>query len=174
MASIKPVDIKKTLNVDFCCVSCGSTENLTVDHVFPKSRGGADHVANYQIMCKTHNESKKNYIDYSFEYIDVIKISEIYTRLFRDERTFSHNYKHTLLEKCFGKKLTGNELLTKKEFGYMVDYFKMYGINLEFYPKTRKVIKDRIKFFIETNPDYTLPKHMILKLLEKKCLTFDL
>lgn len=35
---------------------------MTLDHVHPKSKGGVDHVSNYQPMCKTHNELKADKI----------------------------------------------------------------------------------------------------------------
>ena len=33
---------------------------MTIDHVHPKSKGGPDHILNYQPMCKVHNELKSN------------------------------------------------------------------------------------------------------------------
>lgn len=40
------------------CVTCGSTDRLTLDHVFPYSRGGEDVFANLQTMCQPCNSSK--------------------------------------------------------------------------------------------------------------------
>ena len=40
------------------CVYCGSTENLSVDHLFPRIKGGADHVENLVCSCKSCNSSK--------------------------------------------------------------------------------------------------------------------
>ena len=40
------------------CVYCGSTENLSVDHLFPCIKGGADHVENLVCSCKSCNSSK--------------------------------------------------------------------------------------------------------------------
>lgn len=42
--------------VEGCCVS----EDLTVDHRTPLSRGGTDDVSNLQFMCRSHNSSKGN------------------------------------------------------------------------------------------------------------------
>jgi 5-methylcytosine-specific restriction endonuclease McrA len=33
------------------CVMCGATDNLSVDHIIPLSHGGADELANTQILC---------------------------------------------------------------------------------------------------------------------------
>ena len=35
------------------CVYCGSTENLSVDHLFPRIKGGADIVENLVCSCKS-------------------------------------------------------------------------------------------------------------------------
>ena len=40
------------------CVYCGSTENLTIDHVTPKSKGGIDHADNCVTACRPCNQAK--------------------------------------------------------------------------------------------------------------------
>ena len=40
------------------CVYCGATENLSVDHLFPRIKGGADNVENLVCSCKSCNSSK--------------------------------------------------------------------------------------------------------------------
>ena len=40
------------------CVYCGSTENLSVDHLIPRIKGGADTVENLVCSCKSCNSSK--------------------------------------------------------------------------------------------------------------------
>lgn len=40
------------------CVYCGSTENLSVDHLFPRIKGGSDSVENLVCSCKSCNSSK--------------------------------------------------------------------------------------------------------------------
>lgn len=40
------------------CANCGSTENQTIDHIIPISRGGRDSIGNYQTLCKSCNCSK--------------------------------------------------------------------------------------------------------------------
>ena len=40
------------------CVYCGSTNALTLDHVYPKSKGGGNGTDNLQTLCKTCNEIK--------------------------------------------------------------------------------------------------------------------
>lgn len=42
-----------------CAVNgCGIHENLTVDHIFPISRGGTDELSNLQFLCPMHNSAK--------------------------------------------------------------------------------------------------------------------
>lgn len=40
------------------CIDCGSVEDLTVDHVIPKARGGSDALDNLVTRCRTHNSAK--------------------------------------------------------------------------------------------------------------------
>lgn len=40
------------------CVYCGATENLSVDHLFPRIKGGADNIENLVCSCKSCNSSK--------------------------------------------------------------------------------------------------------------------
>jgi len=42
------------------CATCGSTENVTVDHVIPLSRGGRHSIGNLQTLCLSCNSSKNN------------------------------------------------------------------------------------------------------------------
>lgn len=43
-----------------CCAYCGSKQNLTIDHVMPKSRGGKSNWSNLVAACSRCN-SKKGY-----------------------------------------------------------------------------------------------------------------
>ena len=40
------------------CAYCGSEENLTIDHILPRSRGGLDEKINVLCCCKKCNQSK--------------------------------------------------------------------------------------------------------------------
>jgi 5-methylcytosine-specific restriction endonuclease McrA len=44
------------------CVYCGASENLTVDHVIPKSRGGHHTWDNLVTACMKCNNKKDNYL----------------------------------------------------------------------------------------------------------------
>ena len=41
-----------------CCHERFSSKDLTIDHVYPKSKGGDDHEMNYLLLCKTCNNKK--------------------------------------------------------------------------------------------------------------------
>lgn len=40
------------------CVYCGSTENLTIDHVVPRCKGGEDLSSNCVTACRSCNQAK--------------------------------------------------------------------------------------------------------------------
>lgn len=40
------------------CMKCGETDDLTVDHVIPRSKGGSDLANNLQVLCRACNSSK--------------------------------------------------------------------------------------------------------------------
>lgn len=46
--------------VPYVCAipSCGTTDQLTVDHIRPLSRGGTDDLANLRFLCRSHNSAK--------------------------------------------------------------------------------------------------------------------
>lgn len=40
------------------CLHCGTSANLTVDHIIPKVHGGSDHETNLQTLCFSCNQKK--------------------------------------------------------------------------------------------------------------------
>jgi 5-methylcytosine-specific restriction endonuclease McrA len=50
---------KKVMRRDgYRCVRCGATEDLTLDHVIPRSKLGPDGLENLQTLCRSCNEAK--------------------------------------------------------------------------------------------------------------------
>ena len=43
---------------NFSCVSCSTTENLSLDHIHPYSHGGPDTFENLQTLCRSCNSRK--------------------------------------------------------------------------------------------------------------------
>lgn len=48
------------LKRDGKCLQCGSTEDLTLDHIIPRSVGGTDDPENLQTLCRRCNSGKNN------------------------------------------------------------------------------------------------------------------
>jgi 5-methylcytosine-specific restriction endonuclease McrA len=48
------------------CVYCGSHDELHVDHVYPKSRGGAHAIENFQWLCRKCNRAKSDLTEEEF------------------------------------------------------------------------------------------------------------
>jgi len=46
------------LNRDGCCQRCGTEDNLTVDHIVPRTLGGDDSLSNMEVLCGKCNSSK--------------------------------------------------------------------------------------------------------------------
>ena len=48
------------LGVPYVCAhsECEETEELTIDHLVPLSKGGTDDIRNLRFMCRRHNSSK--------------------------------------------------------------------------------------------------------------------
>lgn len=46
--------------VPYVCAwgGCGITDELSIDHIEPLSRGGSDDLSNLQFMCRSHNSQK--------------------------------------------------------------------------------------------------------------------
>lgn len=44
----------------FTCVTCGTKEKLSIDHIHPVSKGGTDEFKNLQVMCRSCNSRKSN------------------------------------------------------------------------------------------------------------------
>lgn len=43
---------------NYQCAYCGSKENLTLDHIIPRSKGGSDNLTNVLCACKKCNNDK--------------------------------------------------------------------------------------------------------------------
>jgi 5-methylcytosine-specific restriction endonuclease McrA len=55
------------------CLKCGNTNDLTVDHIVPLSRGGSNYIYNLQPLCKRCNSIKGNRNCEDFRSFEVTK-----------------------------------------------------------------------------------------------------
>ena len=71
--------IKEKWNYE--CAYCGSEENLTLDHITPRSKGGSERVTNVLCACHSCNQSKGHQMwsDWflSQDFFDKEKLSKI-------------------------------------------------------------------------------------------------
>lgn len=47
------------------CQFCGSTNDLQIDHILPKAKGGPDIEGNLQVLCLRCNNKKRDNIQYN-------------------------------------------------------------------------------------------------------------
>lgn len=47
---------------EYRCVHCAATEPLSIDHIYPWSRGGSDDPDNLQTLCRPCNSKKRDHI----------------------------------------------------------------------------------------------------------------
>lgn len=61
---LKPLSVLDKARVfakdNFKCVKCGSEENLQIDHIYPRSKGGGNEPDNLQTLCRSCNIRKFN------------------------------------------------------------------------------------------------------------------
>jgi len=43
---------------DYKCCACGSREDITIDHIYPESKGGSSDPSNLQTLCRVCNSKK--------------------------------------------------------------------------------------------------------------------
>jgi hypothetical protein len=55
-----PAQTRRQVLAAGMCADCGSTANLTIDHIRPITKGGTDHRRNLQCLCLTCNMRKGN------------------------------------------------------------------------------------------------------------------
>ena len=90
-------DEKIKIQTGSICNYCGSSENLTMDHIFPKHSGGEDVAENLVVACRTCNSSKgkKDLMEWMHnrEHFLPLSIIRRYLKL-----AFYYSYENNLLD----------------------------------------------------------------------------
>ena len=55
------------------CLNCGTTNDLQIDHIYPKSKGGSDILGNLQVLCAKCNQEKSNKFQSLFTFSKEVK-----------------------------------------------------------------------------------------------------
>jgi len=55
------------------CIQCGAINDLQIDHIYPKSKGGSDVLGNLQVLCAKCNQKKSNKFQSTFSFSKEIK-----------------------------------------------------------------------------------------------------
>jgi len=127
-------DEKIKLQTGQICNYCGSSEKLTLDHIFPKRFGGKDNAENLIYACRTCNCSKgkkdlMEWMDYRGQFLPLMIIRR-YLKL-----TFNYCSENDLLDKEI-------EELKEMELPFRIDFLPIS------YPNPNKLvlnIKNHIK-----------------------------
>jgi hypothetical protein len=119
---------KSKLHSDKCCVYCGSTKSLQVDHIIPRKKGGKDSGENIVLACRKCNASKNDtdLLEWyskknSFPPLDVLR-----------------NYMKLVIQFCIENKLMENKAELACEFNLP---FSFTHIPLDF-PQPKELIKN--------------------------------
>lgn len=81
-------DEKIKINTGQICNYCGSSENLALDHIFPKKYGGTDAAENLIFACKACNSSKgkkdlMEWMEYRGEFLPLMVIRRYLKLVFK-------------------------------------------------------------------------------------------
>ena len=81
-ATVRQVMVKelKRLYAD-PCMWCGTTENITLDHLIPLARGGEHSVGNLVAACRSCNSSKGNKLPIEFKWWRINVLSRVEKKL---------------------------------------------------------------------------------------------
>ena len=144
------------LNTKKCCKECGGVNSLTVDHVIPKSLGGANHIGNYQILCKSCNSRKGSKFTGNLgetdKYVSVNTISNFAIH----GQTAS--YFRASIQSAIGKH-NQDSLISAKDIDDFLTYLKVYKIEMDRPIKVEYILPKQAKRYVKKfNPTFKIPE----------------
>lgn len=157
-------ELVDSFNHDHKCCVCDTTNDLTIDHIYPKSLGGLDNILNMRITCSKHNGNKGNYIDYSLEYMSVAYINTAFLkRIVKSNNHLSTHYTETIIKKAIGRTAYNeNYCISMKDYDYFVEFMGLYGVKIKHKPITGLIPKTNAKLLGELRLNYVISKQAIL------------
>ncbi len=113
------------------CCECGSSKNLSMDHIIPKSKGGAkNHIANLQVMCSTCNNIKGSTITEEYdEYVLLERIISCDTKSARISRIYGTKMLSFVVTSSV-KDYNQSVVMHTSEINKLIEYADVYDINL--------------------------------------------
>ena len=87
---VRKADLLLIKSIDYC-VYCGSNENLVIDHIYPRNKGGSNSIKNLTRACNKCNLYKSDFIIEDF-------LNRIIEKRYKSYNTIKHCidviYKH--------------------------------------------------------------------------------
>lgn len=133
----------------YCLEDFEDTSELTIDHIFPRSKGGTNDVDNILLVCKHCNSSKNNIdlLEWYFTKLEIFPPIYILTHYLKNIYFYAKS--HGLLEKH-------REELLEMNLPFNIKYIPIEYPQPEYW----------------TNEDYTLEKEELLQLVENSQINF--
>lgn len=112
------------------CIECGKRDDLTIDHIIPKSRGGANAPSNYQVLCGVCNRRKSS--DIMNEYEKYIYCSDVLDSI-RNDNILSKKARQHIMRTCLSEKIgeISNYTMKVSSFNNFVEYLNAYSITIK-------------------------------------------
>jgi hypothetical protein len=146
------------------CIKCGTKKNLTMDHIIPRSIGGArNHIANLQVMCRdcNHKKASKIYEPYE-EYVLLERIISCGTKEAKWSKIYGTKILSAIVRSAVQYDMDSRSLLRKNDVPKLLEYANLYRVNLKHNIEYTKLpIKNAQKYVKEFNPNYEMSEEVL-------------
>lgn len=151
----------------YFCSTCGSRKKLTIDHIIPRSKGGAEsHIANFDILCQTCNWIKGNQIlDEYNEYVSFDHIISIPKTI--KQRLYGKRFFNALVESSLGFHIVDNCVIPVEDMPKINEYCSIYGLYLPQFNTIKLPTKNVGKYLTRFDPNYVLPANVMQSYMDQ-------